>query len=67
MILEKKNRKGAKTGKSGHYRAPTPQHREPTPRRTPMIGVNHACILVEFSVFFMAYMHDSQTFSVVLR
>ena len=33
-ILEK-NRKSAKTGKSGHYLAPTLQHREPTPRRTP--------------------------------
>ena len=36
LILEK-NRKSAKTGKSGHYRAPTPQCREPTPqRREPM-------------------------------
>ena len=34
MILEK-NRKSAKTGKSGHYRAPTLQRREPTPRRRP--------------------------------
>ena len=34
VILEK-NRKSAKTGKSGHYRAPTPQRREPTPRRRP--------------------------------
>ena len=28
-----KNRKSAKTGKSRHFQAPTPQHREPTPRR----------------------------------
>ena len=33
-ILEK-NCKSAKTGKSGHYRAPKPQHREPTPWRRP--------------------------------
>ena len=31
-ILEK-NRKSAKIGKSGHYRAPTPQRREPTLQR----------------------------------
>ena len=39
-ILEK-NRKRAKTRKSGHYRAPMPQRREPTPRRrpTPMCGI----------------------------
>ena len=30
-ILEK-NRKSAKTGKFGHYRAPMPLRREPTPR-----------------------------------
>ena len=35
VILEK-NRKSVKTGKSGHYRAPTPQRREPTPQRRPM-------------------------------
>ena len=35
MILEK-NRKSAQTGKSGHYRAPMPQRREPTPQRRPM-------------------------------
>ena len=34
VILEK-NRKSAKTEKSGHYRAPTLQRREPTPRRRP--------------------------------
>ena len=34
-ILEK-NRKSAKIGKFGHYRAPTSQRREPTPRRRPM-------------------------------
>ena len=33
-ILEK-NRKSVKTGKSGHYQAPTPQRREPTSRRRP--------------------------------
>ena len=33
-ILEK-NRKSAKTGKSGHYRAPTPQRKEPSLRRRP--------------------------------
>ena len=33
-ILEK-NRKSAKNGKSGHYRAPKPQRREPTPRCRP--------------------------------
>ena len=31
-ILEK-NRKSAKTGKSGHFQAPTPRRREPMPRR----------------------------------
>ena len=36
VILEK-NRKCAKTGKSGHYWAPTPQHREPTSRCRPML------------------------------
>ena len=34
-ILEK-NRKSAKTGKSGHYRALMPQRREPTPLCRPM-------------------------------
>ena len=29
------NRKSAKIGKSGHYRAPMLQHRETTPRRRP--------------------------------
>ena len=32
VILER-DRKSAKTGKSGHYRAPTLQHREPMPQR----------------------------------
>ena len=33
--------KRRKTGKSGHYWAPTPQRREPTPRRrpTPRCGI----------------------------
>ena len=35
-ILEK-NRKSAKTGKSGNYRALTSQRREPTSRRRPML------------------------------
>ena len=34
-ILEK-NRKSAKIRKSGHYRAPMPQRREPTLGRRPM-------------------------------
>ena len=40
VILEK-NRKSAKTGKSGHYQAPTPQRREPTPwcRLMPRRGI----------------------------
>ena len=40
VILEK-NRKSEKTGKSGHYRAPTPQRREPMPRcrPTPRCGI----------------------------
>ena len=33
-ILEK-NRKSAKTGKFGHYQAPTSQRMEPTPRHRP--------------------------------
>ena len=31
------------------------------------MGMNHACISVEFSVFFVANMHDSQSFSLILR
>ena len=40
LILEK-NRKSTKFGNFGHYRAPTPQHREPTPRckPTPRCGI----------------------------
>ena len=30
-----------------------------------LIGMNHACISVEFSVFFIAKMHDSQSFSLI--
>ena len=33
--------------------------------KTIMIGMNHACISVEFSVFFIAKMHDSQNFSLI--
>ena len=29
----------------------------------PLIEMNHACISVEFSVFFIAKMHDSKSFS----
>ena len=32
-----------------------------------VIGMNHACILVEFSVFFIAKMKDSQSFSLISR
>ena len=32
-----------------------------------MIGMNHACISVEISVYFIAKMHDSQSFSLILR
>ena len=39
-ILEK-NRKSEKTGKSRHYRAPTPQRREPMSRRRPSQGVGY--------------------------
>ena len=31
-----------------------------------VIGMNHACISVEFSMFFIAKMHDSQSFSLIL-
>ena len=33
----------------------------------PLIGMNHACISVEFSVFLIAKMHDSQSFSLISR
>ena len=36
MILEK-NRKSTKTGKSGHFQAPTPQRRERMPQRRPTL------------------------------
>ena len=32
-----------------------------------LIGMNHACISVEFLVFFIDKMHDSQSFSLILR
>ena len=31
-----------------------------------LIGMNQACISIEFSVFFIAKMHDSQYFLVIL-
>ena len=31
-----------------------------------MIGMNHACFSVKFSVFFITKMHDSQSFSLIL-
>ena len=32
-----------------------------------LIGMNHAYISVKFSVFFIAKMHDSRSFSLILR
>ena len=35
--------------------------------RSLLIEMNHAYILVKFSVFFIPKMHDSQPFSLILR
>ena len=32
-----------------------------------LIGMNHACFSIKFLVFFIAKMHDSQSFSLILR
>ena len=32
-----------------------------------VIGMNHACFSVKFSVFFITKMHDSRSFSLILR
>ena len=32
-----------------------------------MIGVNHACISVKFLSVFIAQLHDSNSYSVILR
>ena len=41
LRIFRENRKSAKTGKSWHYRAPTPQRREPMPRRRLRQGVGY--------------------------